>query len=266
MKHISFFNTHKTLGHEHCDLVFKSIAGQTTKQKFDKLYIYNSHEHELPNESIFVLYMMYGLDRFFDEVEIFPYDKSTDKSLGGDVEAIKNYCAQKYADNDRVLIHKSDCLLSANYFDDIFNLPPSIPIYFTAPFFCAKKRVPNDEILEYVKRKTCTFSDEETFFVENRYRNIDNDFHKRPGITVTDQQIKYTSCTVIRDFSCHLISNCLMPRLNIRKSSWGGVDLSALEPFYVGTERSFVMHKFHDIVSENRATDREGLVVDWLNS
>lgn len=266
MKHISFFNTHKTLGVEHCELVFKSIAGQSTDRKFDKLYIYNSHADELPNEQIVELYNRYSLDKRFNEYEVFPYDVSTHKSLGGDVEAIKNYCSTKYSDSDRILIHKSDCLLSYNYFDDIFNLPPGIPIYFTAPFLCAKSRVSNEEILEYIKRETCVFSDDVTFFVENRYRDNNNDFQRRPGITVTDEQIKYTSCTVIRDFSCHLISNSLMHRLNIRKCSWGGVDLSALEPFYIGTERSFVLHKFHDVISENRETDREGLVSSWLSS
>jgi hypothetical protein len=267
MKHISFFITHKTLGIEHCELVFKSIASQKTAQKFDKLYIYNTHKDELSNNQILDMYDRYDLDKRYAEYEIFDYNPSTHKSLGGDISAIASYCDRTYNPKDRILLHKSDCLLSKNYFDDIFQLPPGLPLYFTAPFICAKERVPNEEILNYIDRDSCVLSDNVTFFVEDRHRSNNTDFFvRKDGVSVISEQIKFTSCTVIRDFSCHLISNELLKRLHITNQSWGGVNLSALEPYFAGTERSFVVHKFHDIVSENRATGREGPVAEWLSS
>lgn len=267
MKHISFFITHKTLGDEHCRLAFESISKQQVDKVFDKLYIYNTHQEELSNERIIDYYNEFNLSSRFNTYSIFPYDPSTNKSLGGDVSAIAEYCIRTYNPEDRILLHKSDCLLSKNYFKDIFSLPTSIQLYFTAPFICAKERVNNEEIAKYTERDTCVLSDDITFFVENRYGTSNNDFHnRRDNLTVTSNQIKFTSCTVIRDFSCHLISTGLLNKLHVTKQSWGGVNLSALVPYSIGTEKSFVVHKFHDIISENRSTGREGPVAQWLSS
>jgi hypothetical protein len=55
-------------------------------------------------------------------------------------------------------------------------------------------------------------------------------------------------------------------KLNIKNQSWGGVNLSNLVPYFIETNNSFVVHKYHDIISENRNKDREGPVAEWLNS
>lgn len=54
--------------------------------------------------------------------------------------------------------------------------------------------------------------------------------------------------------------------IDIQHQSWGGVKFYKLRNFYIGTDRSFVIHKYHDIKSENRSTDREGPVESWLRS
>ena len=265
MKNILFFITHKTLNLENCELTFKSISNQNYKFIFDIMYIYNSHKNELDNNLILEMYNKYNLSNFIKEVKIFDYDETSHKSLGQDIFTIRNYLISNYSGDDRVLILKSDCLLSVNYFNDLSKLPNK-PIYFTAPFICAKKRVPNEEIIEYTKRTSFIPSDEITFFVEDYQQSSNNDFNNRPNTKITDNSIKFTSCYVIRDWSCHFITIGLLNNISITMQSWGGVNLSKLVPYFIKTDLSFVVHKYHDIISENRDRDREGPVKDWLNS
>jgi hypothetical protein len=126
--------------------------------------------------------------------------------------------------------------------------------------------VEDSEILSYIDRETFVKSDEITFFVEDRYGSPNNDFTHRKGTHVTDYSIKFTSCYVICDFSCHLISISLLDLLTIQNQTWGGVNLSKLVPYFIETDRCFVVHKYHNIKSENRSSDREGPVETWLLS
>ena len=266
MMHICFFITHKTLALEHCILTFQSLAIQNKQMKFDKLYIYNSHKDELPNELILQQFNEFKLYDFFANIEVFDYDETSNKTLGQDIYTISSYCKKVYSDDDRILFLKSDCLLSKLYFDNILNLPSELAIFFTAPFICAKKRVHNDEILYYISRETFTRSDDITFFVEDAGQSVNNDFNNGRNVTIYDEIIKFTSCYVIRDWSCHLISVGLLHKLRINSQSWGGVNLSELEPYFVKTDNCFVVHKYHNIQSENRADAREGPVESWLLS
>lgn len=267
MKNIVFFITHKTLTKDHAEICFYSLSKQivSSGKKFDKLYIYNTHEDELHNSQLLLTYKWFDLHRFFKEVVVFDYDKSTPKSLGADVSTISNYVRKNYSKDDRVLFLKSDCVLSVNYFDEILNLPEKT-IYFVAPFICAKQRITNNEIISYSNRETFIKSDDITFFVEDQTNSSNNDFNNRKDVTVTDEQIKFTSCYVITDYSCHFISVELLEKITIEYSSWGGAKFYNLVPYFVGTDRCFVIHKYHGIVSENRSDDREGPVKEWLNS
>jgi hypothetical protein len=267
MKNIVFFITHKTLGVEHAKASFLSLSRQEPiSKKFDALYIYNSHENELSNDLLISFYTTFNLDRYFKEIKIFNYNVLTHKSLGADITAIKDYVKHNYAAHDRVLLLKSDCILSKNYFQDIFSLPVDKPVYFVAPFICAKERISDVEIFEYATRDLYIPSDDITFFVEDQTNSRNNDFVNRPGVNVTDEQIKFTSCYVITDFSCHFISINLLDNIIIEFQSWGGAKFYYLTNYFIGTDRSFVIHKYHDIISENRSTDREGPVVSWLKS
>jgi hypothetical protein len=266
MKNILFFITHKTLNEEHAELSFKSISNQNYNKTFDVMYIYNTHSNELSNQYLLNLVEKYNLYKFFNKIEIFPYDESTHKSLGADIFTIKEFCKSNFDENDRILLLKSDTILSVNFFDDILDkLSSDRPIYFVAPFICAKRRVSNEIIMEYSKRTEYIQSDDITFFVEDRYQSNNNDFKHR-NIDVTDHSILFTACYVIRDFSCHFLSIKLFDLVRITNQSWGGVWFSALEPYFIETDRSFVIHKYHDIISENRSEDRGGSVKDWLNS
>lgn len=266
MKHICFFITHKTLTLEHCILTFKSLAIQNNKNMFDKLYIYNSHKDELPNEDIMKYIQEFMLSSLFKNIQIFDYDETSSKTLGQDISNISSYCQKVYNYEDRVLFLKSDCLLSKRYFDNILNLPQDKPVFFTAPFICAKKRVSNEEILSYILRENFIKTDEITFFVEDRYHSNDNDFNDVNKVSIYDESIKFTSCYVIIDWSCHLITVGILHKLGITNQSWGGVNLRNLDPYFIETDDCFVVHKYHNIQSENRNASREGPVEGWLLS
>lgn len=266
MKNVVYWITHKTLDRDCAVASFRGIANQKCKTKFDELIIYNTHDDELSNQSLLDLVALYNINDRFDKVSIFPYDKNTHKSLGGDVHSIREHALATLSKDDRILIMKSDSVLSINYFDDVLNNLPAKDVYFVAPWVCAKKRVGDEIILDYAHRDKFIRSDKITFFVEDQYQSTNNDFYQRPGISVTDEHIMFTSCYVIRDFSCHFLTVGLLPLVSISEQSWGGVNFSNLVPYFISTDRSFVVHKFHDIVSENRTSDREGPVKDWLNS
>jgi len=266
MKNVLYWITHKTLDRDCAIASFCGLANQKSKAKFDEFIIYNTHEEELPNKDLLDLYEKYNLGDRFVNGSIFPYNKNTHKSLGGDIHAIREHALSTLDKNDRVLIMKSDSVLSVNYFDDVLNNLPRKDVYFVAPWVCAKKRVTDEEILYYSHRDKFIRSDDITFFVEDQYQSNNNDFYQRPNVKVTDEKIKFTSCYVIRDFSCHFLSVGLLPFIKISQQSWGGVNFGNLTPHFIATDRSFVVHKFHDIVSENRESDREGPVKDWLDS
>ena len=267
MKNIVFFITHKTLTIEHAELTLGSFSRQKCASKFDVLYLYNTHEDELSNESLIELIEKFNVKKFFNDIRIFSYNRNTPKTLGSDIALIKQFCKDNFESEDRVLLVKSDSVLSVNYFDDVLNrLPKYRDVYFVAPFICAKKRVSNENIIEYSNREVYIKSDEITFFVEDQYQSNDNDFFNRPDVKLEDEKILYTSCYVIRDFSCHFLSISLFDLVRIREQSWGGVWFSELTSHFIPTDRSFVIHKYHSIKSENRENDREGPVEGWITS
>ena len=267
MKNIAFFITHATLTKDHAEICMYSLSKQViiNGKKFDKLYIYNTHEDELSNSQLLQLYKLFDLQKFFSEISVFNYDNKTPKSLGADVKLISDYVTKHYSKDDRVLFLKSDCVLSINYFDEILNLPEK-SVYFVAPFINAKQRISNNDIINYSERQTYISSDEITFLVEDQTNDGKNDFNNRNDVSVTDQQIKFTSCYVITDYSCHFISVDLLEKITIEHLTWGGAKFYNLIPYFVGTNRCFVVHKYHGIISENRSGDREGPTKDWLIS
>ena len=231
------------------------------------MYIYNSHQEELTNEDIMTCYNQLNLNRFIQQIKIFNYDPSIPKTTAQDIASIRDYVLNNYNHDDRVLLLKSDCVLSKHYFQDIYDLPKDRYVYYTAPFVCAKERITNDEIIEYCLRDKFIRSDDITFFIEDMYQSSDSDFTNRPDIKPTDKQIKFTSCCTIRDWSCHLISLGIIGNIEIHQcATWGGIHLQSLAPYFIETHNSFVVHKYHDINSDNRHGSRQGPVEEWLIS
>lgn len=264
MKNIIFFITHKTLSFEHAIATFTSLSNQNSKIKFDKIYIYNTHPEEISNVDIQNLFYEKRLNDKINEIAIFEYDNSTPKNLGGDLTAIKNYVVENYHENDRILILKSDILLSKNYFETVLNLPEG-DILFTSPFVCAKQRVKDEEMFEYITREKFIRSDTITFYVEGTDAEEHTDFNTRDNI-ITDNIIKFFSCNVKDDFSCHFLNVNVLCRVTIKCQDWGGVNFNSLRCYVKNSDNCFTLHKYHSIVSDNRSNDREGPVELWLRS
>jgi hypothetical protein len=268
MKNIVVFITHKTLTYEH---VLCSIYGMVKQdvysdKVFDALYIYNTNEKEVSTDNIRESITSSNLNKFFNEIKVLNPSNET-KSLGEDISLIKEYVKSNYNPEDRVLLLKSDTILSKNYFDEILKIPEDKKdIYFVAPFICAKRRVRNDEIFEYTDRDSVVLSDDITFFVEDSDQSENNDFNFRKHVNITDEEIKFTSCYVIRDFSCHFLNVGLFDKIKIEHKSWGGVNFEGLKEYFISTDLCFVVHKYHNVISENRNSEREGPVEDWLLS
>lgn len=138
-------------------------------------------------------------------------------------------------------------------------------IHFVAPFVCAKKRVDDDKIAQYLLRESFIRSDDMTFFVEDSSQSSDNDFNRRAQL-ITDKDILFTACTVTRDFSCHFISVALLDDIMIATQSWGGCNFTNLTSNLIQSDKCFVVHKYHDIISSNRISSREGPVEGWFIS
>lgn len=268
MKNIVVFITHKTLTYEH---VLCSIYGMVKQdvysdKVFDALYIYNINEKEVSTDNILESIISSNLIKFFNEIKVLNPSNET-KSLGEDIYLIKEYVKSNYNPEDRVLLLKSDTILSKNYFDEILKIPEDKKdIYFVAPFICAKRRVTNDEIFEYTDRDSVVLSDDITFFYEDSDQSENNDLNFRKHVNITDEEIKFTSCYIIRDFSCHFLNVGLFDKINIELKNWGGVNFEELKEYFISTDLCFVVHKYHNIISENRNSGREGPIEDWLLS
>jgi hypothetical protein len=261
---ILFFITHKTLDYDHANMSLKSISLQEKDKIFDVMYIYNSHEDDIKNEDILKICHNYNILNKVKEIKLFEYNINTNKTLASDISEIKNFCFNNFKSDDRVLILKSDIMLSKNYFNDILNLPEGEIIY-TSPFVCGKKRVSNDELLQYIMRDSFIESDEITFFTEDGSGSNNNDFIKRE-VNIEDDIIKFFSCRVHNDFSCHFISVSLLNDIILTELSWAGANFSRLRKFHKYSDNAFTLHKYHRIISDNRSEDREGPVEKWLKS
>ncbi|MDD4931337.1 MAG: hypothetical protein PHG66_04320 [Candidatus Colwellbacteria bacterium] len=265
MKNILVFITHATLGLEHADLCIEHLGKSVDPLVFDKMIVYNTHQHELSNEKITELITKHKiLDRICKEISLFDYNESTPKTLGHDCINIFNFLLNNYSMTDRVLILKSDIMISVNLLSELRDIQSSLKQTFilTPPFITAKERVSNDEIREYCSRTSIVLSDEKTFFDED-CNGGETDHGKRNPL---DKDIKFISCTGKIDFSCHYMSLDLSLVMTVHSKTWGGVNFESCRDFWVGTEKSFTVHKYHSIVSENRVGEREGPIERYFKS
>lgn len=264
MTKVIFFITHHTLTLDHAQVTALSLRNSVDPVTFDHLYIYNTHQEEISNDTLREL-----LDLpFVENIREFPNDLyPVGKSLVCDITAIVGFCAQNYRPTDSVLLLKSDCLLSVNYLNDIRKLEGLTSYVYTVPFIVAKKRVTNEELIQYSQRKLAILSDEETFFNENESLTPENDHRDRRGESPLDQKIKYISCTCKRDFSCHYMTvDNLMTIATRPGANWGGCWLENSRPKWIGSSKAFSLHKYHDIVSASRPNPREGTIEEYMLS
>jgi len=230
------------------------------------MYIYNTHPEEISNEFLMGLTKDYCLESFINKIEIFPGPYPIKKTLASDIMAIQAYCVPLYKPKDAVWLLKSDCVVSVNLINEMKKVDKLISFVLTPPFICAKKRVVNEEIIEYCQKPLVVLSDHETFFNEDAYGTPENDFRNRPGESPKDANIKFISCTVKRDFSCHYLTIDNLIVMSKREQDWGGCWFQDVSSKWIGTHRGFVVHKYHGIISPNRSRPREGTIEDYMLS
>jgi len=261
---VIFFITHATLGEEHATMAFESLANSQDPVTFDKLILYNTHQHELSNDKLLEIYNSFNIS-FVNKVVLFDYDPETPKNLAGDINTIVKWCSENLTPQDHVMIWKSDCMLSVNYCKELAKL--TMPEFvFTVPFINAKQSTTNDEIRERLKSPFPILHSEDTFFMEDETRSPENHFRDRPGITPDNKSIKFLSCTCKRDFSCHYLPVCLLNFITTSHQDWGGCSFQNLSSRWIGSYMGFVIHKYHSIKSVNRANDRPGEFEKWISS
>lgn len=261
---ILIFITHATLNYEHAEMTFRSLKESADPVEFDELLIYNTHSHELANEDILELSDEL---HFIKKRRVFPYNPNTPKCLGADLAVLQKHCSDEYKSSDHVLLLKSDCLLSVNFLNELSKFDTehfSKEFIFVAPLLNAKQSVSNQEIIDRIKMPYAILSSEDTFYMEDENRTADNDFRDRPDATPGDSQIKYISCECKRDWSCHYLPVSVFQRVSVKQQDWGGSSFEHLSHLWVGSYKSFVVHKYHTIVSNNRQTERPGEWGEWL--
>jgi len=259
------FITHSTLSEDHANMCFKALSNSKDPISFDKLIIYNSHQEEFPNEEVLSIYDLYNME-FIKEVEFFDYDPTTPKCLGGDMRVITDYCVSNFEDTDQVLLLKSDCMLSINFLNELKKLEGKSEFIFTAPLINGKRSSTNEDMFEYIKLPYPVLSSEDTFFMEDECGSQENHFRDRPGENPGNSHIKWISCTVKRDWSCHYVTVNLLPLIGKVNQDWGGCSFIHLKDKWIGAYKSFVLHKYHCIISENREVVRPGEWGEWLRS
>ena len=266
MKEVIVFITHKTLGREHAYATFKSLAMSVDPPEIDDFVIYNSHEDDLPTNDILELFQSFEIG-YIRNVVVFPYDKNTPKTLASDINAVMQYMNIHYGPDDRVLLLKSDILLSRNFLNETKKFAGNTGDFmFVAPLFNAKQGVSDLDIFEFIQLPYAIMSSEEIFFMEDETRSADTDFRNRPEVDMTDKTIKFISCRVKRDFSCHYMPVKSMRMIGLQNKTWGGSSFASLDAVWVGAYKSFTVHKYHSIKSENRAEERPGEWGMWLAS
>lgn len=264
MKNIVIFITHATLGLDHADMCLENFGKSVDPLIFDHIYIYNTHKHELSNDILGGLFEKHSIDKICKEISLFPYNESTPKTLGHDYVTIFNFLLNKYALTDRVLILKSDIMISTLFLNELKTVQDKLQPTFilTPPFITAKERVTNTRIREYCLRENIVLSDDITFFDEDS-NGRETDHNKRDP---TNKEIEFISCTGKIDFSCHYMSLDISLMTTVHGKTWGGVNFESCKKYWVDTEKSFTVHKYHSIVSENRSEEREGPIEKYFKS
>jgi hypothetical protein len=74
------FTTHATLDLVHAEYSLKALlALQTVDIVWDNFILYNTHDHELPNEQLVELIKKYDTKKFIKNIFIFPYNPEENK-------------------------------------------------------------------------------------------------------------------------------------------------------------------------------------------
>jgi hypothetical protein len=264
---ILFFITHSTLNFDHAKKCIDALSSSVNPITFDMMWIYNTHPLELDNTDL-INYSQKTLGEIVTNIKLFPslaYPK--EKKLSWDIACISKFCNDIYCQTDRVLLLKSDILVSKYLLSELHKTTMLSSFILTPPFIVSKKRATYNDICKYLERRWFIPSDDITFFNENEDGTFDNDHRNRPGLSPKSQQVLFISCTVKSDFSCHYMTIDCMNKISLNlNNTWGGINFSRLKDKWIGTTEGFVVHQYHSIESENRLAPREGTIEEYMLS
>jgi len=258
---IIFLMVHKTLSDRHIKNTINSLISQHefNHLSIKKLIIYNTNQIEISNERILGYLNMFSNELRNITVECFEFEGPIPKSLTADIRTIRNFCMKHYSFNAGILLLKCDTILSKKYLKDLKMRTKSTLYYYVPPFVLSKQSVTDLELFDYACQNDFKLSDHQTFFLESSNRHVPSDLETKREVQLEDDRIKFVSCTVIWDFSCHYFTNILFPLVRIRERDWGGVSFERLAMYHTENRESFCLHQYHDIVSENRSTPRDSM-------
>jgi hypothetical protein len=269
------FTTHTTLDLKHADYSLKSLLSlQTDDIIWDNFIIYNTHEHELPNDQIIELIKKYDIKNYIQDILIFPYDpKSNKKNLLQDIRNWFDIGLSLELQNipGKILWLKSDYCVSNN-FNKIFLEHNTPNCMWSLPTLGAKQKISYDQILTKLNLPEFTPFDFETYYRggDNNNNNLPKEEISPNGEMDYHSSINYVSHNYIHDFNLHVISNDILelgrgisyhPQVFDMNSTWGGphnlfYGLKQNGINFSGEYRAYGIHMFHEIISENRLEDR----------
>lgn len=254
MNNAAIFWTHATLGHRHAAMSLAALGQYGTT--FPSVYIYNTHADELPNDDITDVLVKNRLSLS----GIIPYDEFSPKTVSYDLMNIDKFVSKMKDVPERVLVLKSDYVLSSGL-DLALRKLPSNNFIWTLPIMNAKEFVTDNEIVTRAKGEFC-ISDSVTYY---RGSDLFQPMGEVGATMDTDPSIRFISHNVKRDLNCHVFSGDVFGRLGFGaeelSATWGGpagMFCRAMESgIQFPDERgAFAIHVFHDIVSKNRVGDR----------
>jgi hypothetical protein len=265
------FTTHTTLDLKHADCSLKSLLTiQNADIIWDNFIIYNTHEHELSNDSILELLKKYDIKRYIKNVFTFPYNPNENKK--NLLQDIRNWydigiSLKLQYTKGKILWLKSDYCVSSN-FNRIFLEHQSDNFMWSLPILNAKQKIEYDTILNKLNMNEFNPIDFETY-----YRGGDNPNNNMPNIELTPNgemdyhsSINFVSHNYVYDFNLHVLSNDTLelgrnivyhPNVFDMNSTWGGAHnlffaLKQSGVYFSGEYRAYGIHMYHEIISENR--------------
>ena len=270
------FTTHATLDLNHADYSLRSLLElQSEDIVWDNFIIYNTHEHEIDNNSILELISKYDVKNYIKDIRLFPYDPNKNKkNLLQDIRNWYDISLALEADKTtgKTLWLKSDYCVSNN-FNKIFKEHTDENSMWSLPIYNAKQKISYDTILNKLDKETFEATDTETYYRggDNPNNNLLNTEQSPNGEMDYHSSINYVSHNYVHDFNLHVITNDTIatgrdiayhPQVFDMNSTWGGphnlfFNLKNMGVNYSGEYRAYGIHMFHEIISENRDKDRE---------
>lgn len=202
-----------TSNFDHVEMCLEHLGRSYDPLIFDEMYIYNSHQKELSNDIILDLTKKYNINTICNTIKLFPYDDNIPKTLG-DCDSIFNYLIDNYyLHDDRILLLKSDIIVSVNFLNELKNIQNSLDEKFIlSPILISpKEKLTNKEIRNIISSDEIVFNEK-------------------------DEKISFSS------FFCHYFSLLTIWDMNICENT-DDINFLNCKEYWICTMYSFVVHK-----------------------